>query len=149
MFLVPWLTLLISAAGLIIETRHVIPHGIIPMLFILAMLPLVGFCLIAAAVAGRRAEGWRIAVNVVCNSSYGLVWYFAGRIPVAHSDLKSPAAVWNPTVLDGPWQRNWIDRAHRWADVFSSIQKARFRLAEVARNLHRKEMPCDTCVCLP
>jgi ABC-type Na+ efflux pump permease subunit len=43
MFLVPWLMLLISAVVLI-GTRHVIPHGTIPALLIVATLPLIGFC---------------------------------------------------------------------------------------------------------
>ena len=56
MFLVPWLTLLISALVLI-ETRHVIPHGIIPMLLILAMLPLIVFCLTSATALVGESEG--------------------------------------------------------------------------------------------
>jgi ABC-2 type transport system permease protein len=94
MFLVPWLTLLISAVVLI-ETRHVIPHGIIPMLLILAMLPLIVFCLISATVLVGESEGWLIAVSIVCNSSYWFVWYLLARIPSLTANWRAPAVVWN------------------------------------------------------
>jgi ABC-2 type transport system permease protein len=94
MFLVPWLTLLISAVVLI-ETRHVIPHGIIPMLLILAMLPLIVFCLISATVLVGESEGWLIAVSIVCNSSYWFVWYLLARTPSLAANWRAPAVVWN------------------------------------------------------
>jgi ABC-2 type transport system permease protein len=94
MFLVPWLTLLISAMVLI-ETRNVIPHGIIPMLLILAMLPLIVFCLISATVLVGESEGWLIAVSIVCNSSYWFVWYLLARTPSLAANWHAPAVVWN------------------------------------------------------
>jgi ABC-2 type transport system permease protein len=94
MFLVPWLTLLIAALVLI-ETRHVIPHGIIPMLLILAMLPLIVFCLISATVLVGESEGWLIAVSIVCNSSYWFVWYLLARTPSLAANWRAPAVVWN------------------------------------------------------
>jgi ABC-2 type transport system permease protein len=98
MFLVPWLTLLISALVLI-ETRHVTPHGIIPMLLILAMLPLIVFCLISAAVLVGESESWLIAVSIVCNSSYWFVWYLLARIPSLRANWTGPVAVWNSAAL--------------------------------------------------
>jgi ABC-2 type transport system permease protein len=99
MFLVPWVTLVISAV-LFIEVRHLFPHGVIPLLLILAMMPFVGFSLITAAALIGESEGWGIAANVACSSSYGLVWYFLTRIPALMVNAKSPVAVWNSTVLD-------------------------------------------------
>lgn len=98
MFLVPWLTLLISALVLI-ETRHVIPHGIIPMLLILAMLPLIVFCLISATVLVGESEGWLIAVSIVCNSSYWFVWYLLARTPSLTANWRAPAVVWNSAAF--------------------------------------------------
>jgi ABC-2 type transport system permease protein len=98
MFLVPWLTLLISALVLI-ETRHVIPHGVIPMLLILAMLPLIVFCLISATVLVAESEGWLIAVSIVCNSSYWFVWYLLARTPSLTANWSAPAVVWNPAAF--------------------------------------------------
>ena len=98
MFLVPWLTLLISAL-ILIETRHVIPHGTIPMLLIIAMLPLIGFCLISATALVGESEEWLIAASIVCNSSYWLVWYLLARIPSLTANWTRPVAVWNPAAL--------------------------------------------------
>jgi ABC-2 type transport system permease protein len=99
MFLVPWVTLVISAV-LLIQVRHTFPHGGIPMLLILAMMPFVGFSLITAAALIGESEGWGIAANVACSSSYGLVWYFLSRIPTLMVNAKGPVAVWNSTVVD-------------------------------------------------
>jgi ABC-2 type transport system permease protein len=98
MFLVPWLTLLISAL-ILIETRHVIPHGIIPMLLILAMLPLIVFCLTSATVLVGESEGWLITVNVVCNSSYWFVWYLLARTPSLTANWRAPVAVWSSAAF--------------------------------------------------
>jgi ABC-2 type transport system permease protein len=98
MFLVPWLTLL-TAALLLIESRGLIPHGAIPMVLILALLPFVGLSLITCAALVGESEGWGIAANVFCSSSYGLTWYFLSRIPALMENTKSPTPVWNSTVL--------------------------------------------------
>ncbi len=99
MFLVPWLTLVISAV-LLIELRHGFPHGVIPIVVILAMMPFVGFSLITAASLIGESEGWSIAANVACSSSYGLVWYFISRIPALMVHAQGPAPVWNSTALE-------------------------------------------------
>ena len=98
MFLVPWLTLVIGAL-LLIETRGILPHGAIPMALILAALPFLGLCIITAAALVGESEGWSIAANVVCNSSYGLVWYFLSRVPALMDNAKGPKPVWNSTAL--------------------------------------------------
>jgi ABC-2 type transport system permease protein len=94
MFLTPWLALLISALVLI-ATGRTIPHGVIPMLLILAMLPLLGFCIISSTALVGESEGWLIAANLVCNSSYWFVWYLLVRIPSLTDNWKGPVAVWN------------------------------------------------------
>lgn len=98
MFLIPWLTL-VCAALLLIETRGMIPRGVIPMMVILAFLPFVGFCLITGTVLVGETEGWGIAANVACNSSYGLVWYFMTRVPALMANANRPVPVWNSTVV--------------------------------------------------
>jgi ABC-2 type transport system permease protein len=80
MFLIPWLTL-VAAGVLLIEVRAMAPHGIIPILVILAVLPFVGMCLITGAALVGETEGWGIAANVFCSSWYGLTWYFLSRVP--------------------------------------------------------------------
>jgi ABC-2 type transport system permease protein len=97
MFLVPWLALLVSAL-VVIETDHAIPHGVIPMLMILLGLPLVGFCIISSTVLVGESEGWLIAANLVCNSSYWFVWYLLARIPSLTDTWKGPVAIWSPVA---------------------------------------------------
>jgi hypothetical protein len=98
MFLVPWLTLLISALVLI-EARHVRPNGIIPMLLILALLPLIAFCVISAAALVGESEGWMMAASLLCNTSYWFVWFLLARIPHLTAGWNGPVAVWSPAAL--------------------------------------------------
>jgi ABC-type multidrug transport system permease subunit len=94
MFLIPWLTL-VSAGLWLIESRGILPRGAIPMALILAFMPFVGFSLITGTVLVSESEGWGIAVNVACSSSYALVWYFLGKIPGLMSNAMAPSPVWN------------------------------------------------------
>ena len=98
LFLIPWLTLMLSAV-LLIETRGMIPRGAIPVLFIIALLPFLGFCLITGAALIGETEGWGIAANVFCSSTYGLTWYFMTQIPGLMEPAKGPTPVWNSTEL--------------------------------------------------
>jgi len=98
LFLVPWLTLLISALVLI-ETRYVVPQGAVPMVLILAMLPLIGFCLISSTTLVGESEGWLVAASIVVNSSYWLGWFLLARIPSLSANWNRPAAVWNSTEI--------------------------------------------------
>ena len=94
LFLVPWLTLL-SLALLLIVTRNVLPYGSVPMLLILAILPLTGFCLISSIALVGESEGWLIASTILCNSSYWLGWYLLARVHSLAANWNRPAAVWN------------------------------------------------------
>jgi len=98
MFLVPWLTLTISGL-MLVEARGIVPRGSIPMMLILDAMPFVGLCIITGVALVGESEGWGIAANVFCNSSYGLVWYFLSRVPALMVNTKGPVPVWNSTVL--------------------------------------------------
>jgi ABC-2 type transport system permease protein len=98
MFLVPWAGLLISAL-LLIETRHAFPQGTIPILFILSMLPMIGFCLISASVLVGESEGWLMISSLLCNSSYWFFWYLLARIPSLKAHWGGPVAVWDPAAI--------------------------------------------------
>lgn len=98
-FLIPWLTLLIAGLS-VIEFRHFIPHGTIPLMLIFSLMPFVGMCVITAAALIGETEGWGIAANVVCNSSYGLIWYFIARNPALMDNARGPVAVWNSAALN-------------------------------------------------
>ncbi len=99
LFLAPWAALAIAASAFILS-HHEIPHGIIPVTFILLALVLVGFCIIGGVALVSESEGCTTAAIVICNSSYGLAWTFIIRNPAINGDLKSPAAVWSPAALE-------------------------------------------------
>jgi ABC-2 type transport system permease protein len=96
MFLGPWLMLVISAL-LLIYGRGIFPRSVVPLTLVLAATTLLGFCLIACAACA--SEGWGIALTVICNSSYWLVWYGLMQLPAVTNGLKSPVAMWNSTIL--------------------------------------------------
>lgn len=98
MFLLPWAVMGIAGSTLVLS-RHDVPNGIIPVMLILFGLPLTGFCMIAGAALISESEGWTIAATIVCNSSYGLIWYFIISNPAINGDLKSPVPVWSAPVV--------------------------------------------------
>lgn len=99
MFFAPWLTLLI-VAFVLITTRNVLPHGAIPLFCVIALLPVIGFCVICGMALVGESEGWGIAGTLICNSSYGVVWYFFTRVPALTANLSGRVTVWNHAVLN-------------------------------------------------
>lgn len=96
-FLIPWLALV--AAGVLMIVLRGFPHGVIPVMLILTLLPWVGLAIITAAALIGESEGWGIAANVFVQSSYGLTWYFFSRVPAVMKYNNSPVVVWSPAVL--------------------------------------------------
>jgi len=97
-FLIPWVTM-VSAAVLLVEVRGVVPRGSIPVLLILALMPFLGFCLITGAALVGETEGWGIAANVFCSSTYGLAWFFMTQVPSLMVPAQGRVPVWNSTEL--------------------------------------------------
>lgn len=99
MFLIPWLALA-SSAVLLIEVRGVVPPGVIPITLILILAPFAGMCVITGAALVGESEGWGVAANVLCNSVYGLFWYFLARnrVLMIHATGRTP--VWDSTSLN-------------------------------------------------
>ncbi len=98
MFLAPWGASAVAATIFALSRRD-IPNGIVPFILILFGLPLVGFCLVAGTALISESEGWTISATIVCNSSYGLIYYFIVRNPAINGAFKSPTPVWSPPVL--------------------------------------------------
>lgn len=98
MFLIAWLPLVIATIWVIVGSR-VMPLGVIPMVLILLTLPFIGLCLVTGMTMVGETEGWNVAANLVCNSSYGFVWYFITRTPSLMRDLTSKVPVWNSAVV--------------------------------------------------
>ncbi len=100
MFLVPWLTL-VGAALWLINVRHALPNGAIPMALILALFPFVGFCISTGAALVSESEGASIAATAAVNSSYWFVWYMLStRFPELARDWTAREAIWSPAVLN-------------------------------------------------
>lgn len=97
MFLIPWATLVV--AGVLMIDMRGFPHGVIPLMLILALLPWVGFGLITAAALIGESEGWGMLANIVVQCSYGLTWFFISRVPEVMKYNNSPVVVWSPTDL--------------------------------------------------
>jgi ABC-2 type transport system permease protein len=97
-FVVPWVTLIVAALTFILSRRD-IPNGIISVAFILFVLVFVAFSVIAGAALVSESEGLMIAATILCNSSYGIGWYFIARLPAIHDGFSSRVPIWNSTVL--------------------------------------------------
>lgn len=97
MYLIPWVTLV--GAGLLMIDLRGYPHGVIPYMLALTLLPWVGFAIITAAALIGETEGWGIAANVVVQCSYGLTYYFISRVPEVMKYNSSPVVVWSPATL--------------------------------------------------
>lgn len=98
-FLIPWLGL-VGGALYAITSHPGIPHGVIPMLFVLVGLVFVGFTVIVAAAMVGETEAWTTPATILANSTYGIGWYLIVRLPAVNKDLKSPTVVWSPIMLN-------------------------------------------------
>ncbi|HKV24328.1 MAG TPA: ABC-2 transporter permease [Candidatus Acidoferrum sp.] len=99
MFLVPWL-ILVGAGLYLVLGRHVLPHGVVPVMLILANLPFIGFCLIAGVALVSESEGWGNAAVAVVSSSYWLAWYLlVSEVPSLSHNWAGPVAVWSPAAV--------------------------------------------------
>lgn len=98
MFLIPWSALALAAVWLI-GVRGVLPHGAIPMAIILLMLPFVSLSLTTALTLVGETEGWNMLANIICNSSYGLGWYFISMSPSLMSGIQGNVPLWNSARL--------------------------------------------------
>ena len=98
MYLFAWLPLVIATIWLI-AGPGILPPGVIPMAMILLTLPFIGMCIVTAMTMVGGTEGWNLAANLVCNSSYGFVWYFITRTPSLMRDLTGQLPVWNSAVI--------------------------------------------------
>jgi hypothetical protein len=98
MYLIPWLTLVIAAIWVVFGWG-IFPAGALPITLTLLLLPFVGLSLITAATMVGETEGWNLFANIVCNSSYGLTWYFMTRSPSLMRGVTNKTPVWNSAVV--------------------------------------------------
>ncbi len=98
MFLALWLPLVAGALWMI-EGKGMFPHGIIPAALIILTMPLLGFTIVMSANLVGETEGWNMASVLICNSSYGLAWYFILKVPAFTNYWGGSVAVWNSTAV--------------------------------------------------
>jgi ABC-2 type transport system permease protein len=98
MFMIPWLVLVSAALSLLLR-RSDIPHGIIPLMLILAIAPLVGFCLMIAVALVAEAESWVMAATIAVNVGYSFFWVLLINNAELREGFGSPTPIWNPTEL--------------------------------------------------
>jgi hypothetical protein len=98
MFLIPWLTLVISAMTLMLS-RSDIPNGVIPVVLILVILPLIGFCAQTSIALVGESEGWVIASTIATNVSYSFAWPLIFSNAELRASATSPTLLWSPIVL--------------------------------------------------
>ena len=96
MFFVPW-ALLAGGALLLIGGKF--QHGAIPISVIITGLLLTGFCVVASTAVVSESEAWTTVAIVLCNSSYGVLWYLIIRVPETAKQVGGAAAVWSPRML--------------------------------------------------
>jgi len=63
------------------------------------LLPLAGFSFIFGTALVTESEGGVIAASIVCNSSYGVLWYLLARIKSVTVHWGGPVAVWDAANL--------------------------------------------------
>src|SRR5262249_15633460 len=97
-YLIAWLPLVLATLWLI-AGAGILRSRVIPVALIVLTFPLIGFCIITAMTLVGETEGWNLVANIVCNSSYGLVWYFITRTPSLMHDLTSKVPVWNRATV--------------------------------------------------
>jgi ABC-type transport system involved in multi-copper enzyme maturation permease subunit len=98
MFVIPWL-MLIGIALILIINRNDIPNGLMPLAFVLMLLPLVGFLLMTSVAIVSESEAKSVFTMGAVNVSYSFVWIAITMTPGLTRDIGSAVPVWNETVL--------------------------------------------------
>ena len=98
MFVALWLPFVLAAMWMI-GVKGLFPHGSIPVVLILLTAPFLGFTIVTAANLVGETEGWNMAAVLVCNSSYGLAWYFLLKVPAFTDYWGGNVPVWNSAAV--------------------------------------------------
>ena len=96
-FLVVWLAIAAGVIGTIARAPGF--GGLIPVTVIVALVPLVAFCLLLSVAIVSESELISIVTMGACNISYSFLWFGLARVPGLSQNLKSPVAVWNQPAL--------------------------------------------------
>jgi ABC-2 type transport system permease protein len=91
---------LLIGAGMIgtVAGAHVY-GGIIPLMLLAAFAPFVTFALVVAVAIVTESQAGSVAAHIATNVGHGVAWFFIQRTPGFWQDLRSPVAIWNPTMV--------------------------------------------------
>jgi ABC-2 type transport system permease protein len=96
-FFALWLPIATGMIGTVAGTR--VYGGVIPLMVLAALAPFVTFALVVAVAIVTESQAGSVAAHTASNMGNGLAWYFIERSPGFWQDLRSPVAIWNPTMV--------------------------------------------------
>ena len=93
-FLVPWVTLLVGAVGLILlgPQEH---HGAIPYVVLILTEILLGYCIILAVALVSESMAWTIIATVFTNLLFQGFFHYVVHHPVLSVQTKGSVIVWS------------------------------------------------------
>lgn len=94
-FLVPWLVLGASAAGLVIADPK-LPDGLLPCLVLMCVFMLANYSLVVCSALHVNSEGAMTLVIIVHNIGITLFIFLVVSIEDISRHMQGPVAVWNP-----------------------------------------------------
>jgi ABC-2 type transport system permease protein len=92
-----WLPIAVGMIGTVAGTR--VYGGLIPLMVLAAFAPFVTFALVVAVAIVTESQPGSVAAHTASNIGNGLAWYFIERSPGFWENVRSPVAIWNPTMV--------------------------------------------------
>jgi ABC-2 type transport system permease protein len=96
-FLALWLPIAAGMIGTIAGTH--VYGGIIPLMVLAAFAPFTTFALVVAVAIVTESQPGSVAAHIASNTGLGVAWFFVERTPGFWQDLRSPVAIWSPTMM--------------------------------------------------
>jgi ABC-2 type transport system permease protein len=96
-FLALWLPIALGMIGTIAATQ--LYGGIIPLMIVAAFAPFTTFALVVAVAIVTESQPGSVAAHTASNVGHGAAWFFIQRAPGFWQDLRSPVAIWSPTIV--------------------------------------------------
>lgn len=96
-FLALWLPIAAGMIGTIAGTQ--VYGGIIPLMLLAAFAPFTTFALVLAVAIVTESQPGAVAAHTASNVGHGVAWFFIQRAPGFWQDVRSPVAIWNPTMI--------------------------------------------------
>jgi ABC-type transport system involved in multi-copper enzyme maturation permease subunit len=96
-FLALWLPIAAGMIGTVAGTQ--IYGGIIPIMLLAAFTPFTTFALFVAAAIVTESHARAMGTMIASTAGYSVAWTVIARDPGFWQDVRSPVAIWNPTMI--------------------------------------------------